>query len=57
MVLSGKTLQMRLSTLIKATEVQLETDNEQHFHIDGEYKGIVKKVDLKMIPSAIQIIH
>ncbi len=57
MVLSGKTLQMRLSTLIKATEVKLQTDLEQHFHIDGEYKGSLKRIDLNMLPSAIQLIH
>jgi YegS/Rv2252/BmrU family lipid kinase len=56
MVLSGTILKSGLSKLIKATELKITLNDEQHYHIDGEYMGLIKEAELKMIPSSLPIL-
>jgi diacylglycerol kinase (ATP) len=57
MVLTGNILKLRLSKLIKATEISIALSEEQHYHVDGEYMGMIQQANVQILPSAIQIIH
>ncbi len=57
MVLTGNILKSKLSKLIKTTEVSVTLNKEQHYHIDGEYMGMIKEADIKIIPLALKIIQ
>ncbi len=57
MVLSGNVLKLKLSQLIKASQLKIRLREEQHYHIDGEYIGTIKSIHLQMIPSVLKVIH
>lgn len=40
----------------KTKEVHIKTKHQVHFQVDGEYMGKVKRIEAKIIPSAIQVI-
>lgn len=57
MVLTGMISKSKLSKLIKTTEASISLNEEQHYHIDGEYMGMIKQAELQIIPSALEIIQ
>ncbi len=45
-----------LVKIISSSVGQVELRVENHFHIDGEYKGLIKNIDFEILPSAINIL-
>ncbi|MBK9107059.1 MAG: YegS/Rv2252/BmrU family lipid kinase [Saprospiraceae bacterium] len=56
MVFSKNILNSKLSQYRRAEALEVQFEEELYYHIDGDYQGQCSQLQVKMIPSAIQII-
>ncbi|HEX5625927.1 MAG TPA: hypothetical protein VFX48_07915, partial [Saprospiraceae bacterium] len=56
MVFSKNILKSRLSQFMQATEVELYLNEEQDYHIDGDYQGRLREWNVKVLPLALRVV-
>lgn len=56
MVFSRNILKSSLSHFIRASELNVILPVAQEHHIDGEHRGLVSELEIKMLPSVLRVI-